>query len=87
MARYLARAAGRGGQVLDGPPGKHAPVRIGHIERGEASRQPGALPPPARIEAAQEPGTGHDPVPAVQVRRRRWNRAYGQLPALLPQVP
>jgi tetratricopeptide (TPR) repeat protein len=60
----------RGGEMLGGPPGQQTPVRVGHVQHGEASRQQGARPPPARIEVAQEPGTSHDAVPAVQARRR-----------------
>jgi hypothetical protein len=87
VRRDLARAAPRrGGQVLDGPPGQHAPVGVGHIQRGEARWQQGALPPPARIEVAQEPGTGHDAVPAVHARRRYQNRSCGHSAVLLAQI-
>ena len=76
-----------GGQVASGPPGQHAPVRISHIQRGKARRQPSTLPPPGRIAAAQESGPGHDAVPAVQARRRHHNRSDGHGGVLLPQLP
>jgi hypothetical protein len=77
----------RGGQVLGGPAGKDAPVRVGHIQRGEASRQQRTFPPPAGIEVVQEPGTGRDAITAVHARGRRQNVSYGLVAVPVAHIP